>query len=50
MATIKSFEDLKVWQKARTLCQQVFEIIEQKKIKRLQVERPDKRIIWLCYG
>lgn len=27
MATINSFEDLKVWQKARVLCQQVFEII-----------------------
>ena len=28
MATIKKFEDLKVWQKARILCQYVFEIIE----------------------
>ncbi len=26
MATIKKFEDLKLWQKARILCQQVFEI------------------------
>lgn len=27
MATIQSFEDLKVWQKARLLCQKVFELI-----------------------
>ncbi len=29
MATIKKFEDLKVWQKARILCQQVFEITQK---------------------
>ena len=27
MATIQNFEDLKVWQKSRTLCQQVFVLI-----------------------
>lgn len=27
MATIQSFEDLKVWQKARTLCQEIFDLI-----------------------
>ncbi|MBK7562460.1 MAG: four helix bundle protein [Chitinophagaceae bacterium] len=30
MSTIKNFEDLKVWQKSRILCQQIFEIIEEK--------------------
>lgn len=29
MATIKNFEDLKVWQKARILCQQVFDLIQK---------------------
>jgi four helix bundle protein len=29
MATIKKFEDLHVWQKARMLCQQVFKIIQE---------------------
>jgi len=29
MSTIKKFEDLKVWQKARILCQKVFEITQQ---------------------
>ena len=27
MATIQNFEDLKVWQKSRLLCQEVFELI-----------------------
>jgi four helix bundle protein len=27
MATIQSFEDLKVWQKSRILCQEVFDLI-----------------------
>ena len=30
MATIKSFEELIVWQKARILCQQVFALTQQK--------------------
>ena len=30
MATVNSFEELKVWQKARILCQQVFVLTEQK--------------------
>ena len=30
MSTIKNFEDVKVWQKSRILCQQIFEIIEEK--------------------
>ncbi len=34
MATIKKFEDLKVWQKARVLCQYVFEIIEYPKFSK----------------
>jgi four helix bundle protein len=34
MATIKKFEDLKVWQKARILCQQVFEITEYPKFSK----------------
>jgi len=34
MATIKKFEDLKVWQKARLLCQLVFEIIEYPKFSK----------------
>lgn len=29
MATIKNFEDLKVWQKARILCQEIFEIVKE---------------------
>jgi four helix bundle protein len=29
MATIKNFEDLKVWQKARILCQQIFKITQK---------------------
>ena len=31
MATIQNFEDLKVWQKSRTLCQEVFELITKGK-------------------
>ncbi len=31
MATINNFEDLKVWQKARLLCQEVFELVEKEK-------------------
>ncbi len=27
MATIQNFEDLKVWQKSRILCQQIFDLI-----------------------
>jgi four helix bundle protein len=34
MATINNFEDLKVWQKARILCQEVFELIEKEKFCR----------------
>lgn len=34
MATIKKFEDLKVWQKARVLCQHIFEIIEYSKFSK----------------
>ena len=34
MATINKFEDLKVWQKARILCQEVFELIEKEKFCR----------------
>lgn len=34
MATIKKFEDLKVWQKARILCQHIFEIIEYLKFSK----------------
>lgn len=34
MATINNFEDLKVWQKARLLCQQVFELTEKEKFCR----------------
>jgi four helix bundle protein len=34
MATIKKFEDLKVWQKARILCQHIFEIIEYPKFSK----------------
>ena len=29
MATIKRFEDLEVWQKARTLCQVIFELSQK---------------------
>jgi four helix bundle protein len=31
MATINNFEELNVWQKARTLCQEIFELIEKEK-------------------
>jgi four helix bundle protein len=31
MATINSFEDLKVWQKSRELCQQIFHLIQTEK-------------------
>jgi len=31
MATINNFEELKVWQKARMLCQEIYEIIEKEK-------------------
>lgn len=34
MATIKNFEDLKVWQKARVLCEQVFQLIELEKFSK----------------
>jgi four helix bundle protein len=34
MATINCFEDLKVWQKARILCMEVFELIQQDKFSR----------------
>jgi len=31
MATIQSFEDLKVWQKSRILCQEIFDLITKEK-------------------
>jgi len=31
MATINNFEELRVWQKARILCQEIYEIIEKEK-------------------
>ena len=31
MATIQSFEDLKVWQKSRILCQEIFDLITKGK-------------------
>jgi four helix bundle protein len=31
MATINNFEELKVWQKARILCQEIFELMEKEK-------------------
>jgi four helix bundle protein len=31
MSTIQNFEDLKVWQKARMLCKQIYEIIQGEK-------------------
>lgn len=34
MATINSFEDLKVWQKSRELCKQVFHFIQTDKFSR----------------
>ncbi|MBM3415497.1 MAG: four helix bundle protein [Bacteroidetes bacterium] len=34
MATISKFEDLKVWQKSRLLCQLVFEMIQQENFSR----------------
>ena len=34
MATINNFEDLKVWQKARTLCQEIYQLIEKDKFSR----------------
>jgi four helix bundle protein len=34
MATIKNFEDLQVWQKARLLCQQVFKIVQEDKFSK----------------
>lgn len=34
MAMIKNFEDLKVWQKARILCQQIFELINESKFSK----------------
>ncbi len=34
MATINNFEDLRVWQKARILCQEIFELIEKEKFCR----------------
>jgi len=34
MATINNFEELKVWQKARILCQEVYELIEKERFCR----------------
>ena len=34
MATIQNFEDLKVWQKARVLCQHIFDIIHTDKFSK----------------
>ena len=34
MATINSFEDLKVWQKSRELCQQIFDLIQGDKFSK----------------
>jgi four helix bundle protein len=34
MATINNFEDLKVWQKARILCQEIYQLIEKDKFGR----------------
>lgn len=34
MATIKSFEELKVWQKARLLCQEIFTVIQEEKFSK----------------
>ena len=34
MATINSFEDLKVWQKSRELCRQVYNLIQTEKFSR----------------
>ncbi|MEO7984453.1 MAG: four helix bundle protein [Bacteroidota bacterium] len=34
MATINHFEDLKVWQKARIVCQQIFELINESKFSK----------------
>ncbi len=34
MATINRFEDLKIWQKSRMLCQEVFALTEQEKFCR----------------
>ena len=34
MATINNFEDLKVWQKARLLCQEIYELVEGEKFCR----------------
>jgi four helix bundle protein len=34
MPTIDKFEDLKVWQKARTLCQEVFALTQQDKFSK----------------
>ena len=33
MATIQKFEDIKVWQKARAICKDVFEITESKEFQ-----------------
>jgi len=33
MAAIKKFEDIKVWQKARAICQQVFKITSSKEFQ-----------------
>lgn len=34
MATIKNFEDLAVWQKARVLCKKVFELMQKESFSR----------------
>jgi len=34
MATINNFEELKIWQKARILCQEVYELIEKERFCR----------------
>ena len=34
MATIKNFEDLEVWQKARVLCKKVFELMQKESFSR----------------
>lgn len=33
MATIKQFEDLEIWQKARLLCKDIFDVADNSKLK-----------------
>ena len=35
MASIQSFEDLKVWQKARVLCQEIFALISTGNLQKI---------------